>query len=153
MVSRRHIELTMASLIILTGAVFMVLALPIYSRAIGDAPGAGVFPFWVAGLLFGAGLGYLIAAARGIGREAFWAADGAKWRLSNTLGSMALYVLLMPVLGFAASTLLFLGYQFWRIGGYPILISLVSAAVLAFVVSFGFRGLLFVPLPRGPFGW
>jgi putative tricarboxylic transport membrane protein len=112
-----------------------------------DDPGPGLLPL-VLGLAVGA-LGFATA----LGRTWPAAAPILRGRAFAVASAVAAWALALPYLGFAVSTIAALFLNGRAIGTSPIARQLMFALVAGGGASLLFRGLLKLPLPRGPWGW
>jgi putative tricarboxylic transport membrane protein len=112
-----------------------------------DDPGPGVLPL-VLGLAVG-GLGVATALARG------WppAVPIERARALASVGAVVGWALALPYLGFALTTVAALIVLGRAIGPASVARLLMFALVAGGGASLLFRGLLKLPLPRGPWGW
>lgn len=127
---------------------FYSLAYP-YTSEIG--PGPGFFPLWLSGLLLVLGLFYLAAGLRGKdSAERMPDARGFR-KILFILGSMALYVLLLPLLGFVAASALFLFALLFRAYKPPVNAAVsVGTSVFLYLLFAVFLG---VKLPLNALGF
>jgi hypothetical protein len=83
------------------------------------------------------------------------AADGDGGAMSSlllTVGQLAAFALLVPVLGFAPTCFLFVAVQLRMLGGWTWWRSLGVAALIAISFHIAFIGFADMPLPKGYFG-
>jgi hypothetical protein len=80
------------------------------------------------------------------------AADGKGWFVWTGLSIVA-YVGLMPYLGFALATFLFIAANLRVIGEYRWGFSIVFSLVAAILCTYAFRVGLYIGLPKGFVGW
>ncbi|MQA02957.1 MAG: hypothetical protein GEV07_09615 [Streptosporangiales bacterium] len=122
------------------------------------APGPGLFPTVVGGLLVFFGLVLVVrwltvrlrsgAAERGTRPKR----DRAVWiNAGLVLASVVWYVLMSDVLGFALTMAVLLFVLSWRLGG-RLLVAAGTAVLVPAAIYLVFQRLLLVPLPTGPFG-
>ncbi len=112
-----------------------------------DDPGPGLLPL-VVGLAVAA-LGGATALARA------WP-PGAPLEGRRALavgGAVVAWALALPYLGFAVTTIVALFILGRSVGRAPVVRLLVFALLAGGAAGLLFRGLLKMPLPRGPWGW
>lgn len=135
--------------IIVTAALAVAGALG-FPAAGGAVPGPAMFPIAIAALWAGFGVVLLVSGWR---RVAVATEEPPAWRgMAGLFGLTAGYAVLMPWLGFIATSALFLtlavrflGYRHWWRAG-------AVALATSFVVFWLFAGLMKVPLPAGWLG-
>ena len=146
----------------LFGAALCLLALAILWQAarFPAMPGQSFGPALVPGVLAGGfllcGLGLVVSGLRARG-EGPLVAPGAwareKGRIVDAglvLGGLVALVALWDRLGFLIGGTLYTALLVYRFHGGGVARAVVVAAVACFVVDWGFRRLLLVPLPMGP---
>ena len=149
-------DLILAALVIM-GAVALATVSLTLPPIPGQAYGADVFPMAIAvGLLL---CGWILAARSvkgGVGQALTltWAREpGAPTRVLGTLGLVALYIWLSPLLGFVLASVLMLMGLFVLLRVQMVLAvpsAVISSLALYYVFAYGLR----VPLPRGLIeGW
>lgn len=118
--------------------------------------GAAFLPFWLGVLIAALSLTLVLQAGRRSWEvEApVWPADRPAWqRLAAMLALLAGYVTLLEPMGYGVTTFLFLVCSMMALqrGGWwhTVLICGVATGALAAL----FRGWLWAPLPRGPWGF
>lgn len=130
------------SLIVSVVFFFSSLQLP-YASEFG--PGPGFWPTWLSGLLIPLSLFYIYSAYQGKDAAESMPDKKSMKQMAFILGSMAAFVLLLPVLGFNISSILFL-FVFLRQGySWPksLAISIVVSLAIFFLFTEGFA----TPLP------
>lgn len=115
-------------------------------------PGAAIFPIAVGAILLLTGILLIFHARTVAPTETVDIPEGAnRFRVASLVGLFVAYAVLLPNIGFIASTFAFLLFASRTIGGA----SWVRCAVLAALVSIGafwiFSHELHVPLPRDAF--
>jgi putative tricarboxylic transport membrane protein len=112
-----------------------------------DDPGAGLLPL-VLGLAVAA-LGGATALARA------WppGAPLERRRALAVAGTVVAWALALPYLGFAVTTVAALFFLGRSVGRAPVARLAVFALLAGGGATLLFRGLLRMPLPRGPWGW
>lgn len=124
-----------------------------------DALGAGAFPMIVHGTLMALLLGAIVATMRRLPRAAYarFAADARAWAVSRRLvfflfASLGLYLAVMPMIGFAPATFVFL-VVLQGVLAPKTPRAMGTALVLALLFSYGlnwlFAEVFNVFLPRG----
>ena len=149
--SVRAVELGVAAVIFLFGALVAFDSWSLGARWGEDGPQAGYFPFYVGLLVCLSGAMILGAALRNraLASESFVARDELKMILV-VLVPTVVYVALIAWLGFYVASTLFIAYFMWRIGKYSwIKTVLVSIGVSVFFFLI-FEIWFAVPLPKGP---
>jgi hypothetical protein len=143
-----------AVLLLLFGVWFAAVALRNYTYWGAAGPGSGFFPFWL-------GLAMAILAALLLARAVREREAGPDWmprgrgavRFLGVLGASAAFVALMPWLGMALGTVLFLlgvlrfleGHAWLTAAGVALGMALVNWAVFSWWLS--------VPFPAGVLGF
>lgn len=149
--STRAVELAVAALIFLFGAVVMFDSWRIGARWAEDGPQGGYFPFYIGLFLCASSLVTFARAirARALAGESFVSVAQLKMVLAM-LAPTAAYVLLIAYLGiYSASTIYIAFFMFW-LGKYGWLKTAVVSIGVS-VVSFLLFDVWFsVPLPKGP---
>jgi putative tricarboxylic transport membrane protein len=112
-----------------------------------DDPGAGLLPL-VLGLAVAA-----LGGATALGRAWPPAAPLERGRALAVGGTVVAWALALPYLGFAVTTIAALFVLGRAIGRVPVARLLVFAVLAGGAAVLLFRGLLKMPLPRGPWGW
>lgn len=147
---RNIVGLSGSIFVFVIAAVFLLSSLELpFSSEIG--PGPGFWPLWLSGLLMLLALCYFYSVWKGKD-----SADEAPDRkslkeMAVILGSMSLYVLLLPIIGFNLSSILFLfvllrkGYNWYTSIG----ISAVTSILLFLLFTEGFA----TPLPVNIWGF
>jgi hypothetical protein len=147
----RTLELVVAALMFLLGAVVIYDSVRVGARWGEDGPQAGYFPFYIGLLIcvatavvFFRGLGDKAKAAKAfVTRGAF---RQVLWMLVPSI----LYVGLIKPLGIYVASTLFIGFFMRQLGRYPWL-KVAAVAIGVSVVSFLLFEVWFkVPLPKGP---
>jgi putative tricarboxylic transport membrane protein len=112
-----------------------------------DDPGAGLLPL-VLGLAVAA-----LGGATALGRAWPPEAPLERGRALAVGGTVVAWALALPYLGFAVTTIAALFLLGRAIGRVPVARLLVFAVLAGGAAVILFRGLLKMPLPRGPWGW
>ena len=147
---KNKVGLSGAIFAIIVSLVFLYSSLDLpYSSEIG--PGPGFWPLWLSGLLVPLSLAYFYSVLKGKDSAEKAPDKKAKMDMVFILGSMGLYVLLLPYLGFNLASVLFLfvflrqGYSWYKSLG----ISVLVAVSLFFLFTEGFA----TPLPVNIWGF
>ena len=146
-------DLAVAGLCLLAAAVAVAESVPRYFGRQGIGPGA--FPTWVAVLLAGCGLAVIFKAVRrrGLAPALDWPVGPARIRLLLAAGSMAVYLAVLPIVGFWLSSALLMVFHFRVLGGYSWRVAVPTALVSALLIAYVFGVLLYMPLPPGIVGF
>lgn len=145
-------DLVVAGLSLLAALVVAAEAVPRYFGRQGIGPGA--FPSWVALLLACCGLAMIGKAVRERGLAAWeaWPRGPALRRVLLATGSLLVYLVVLPGLGFWVTSSLLLLFHLRVLGQYSWPVALPVAFGAAFLIAYVFGVLLFLPLPRGVVG-
>lgn len=145
-----RVGLSGALFVLAIGAVFFGYSLQYpYESELG--PGSGMLPLWLSGILIVLSLAYLAAVLKGKDSSEKWPERKSQLEMLFILGSMALFVLLLPVIGFNLSCILFLfaflrrNYSWYKSLG----ISAFTSILLFLLFTEGFA----TPLPVNMFGF
>lgn len=146
-------DLVVAGLCLLAAVVTAAESVPRYFGRQGIGPGA--FPTWVALLLAGCGLAVVVNAVRrrGLAPALDWPVGPARIRLLLAAGSMAVYLAVLPIIGFWLSSALLILFHFRVLGGYSWRVAIPTAFFSALLIAYVFGELLFMPLPPGIVGF
>ena len=145
-------DLLVAGLCLLVALVVAAESLPRYAGRQGLGPGA--FPSWIA-LFLAVCSAIVIGKAlreRRLSPALAWPRGAGLRRILLAVGSMALYLLTLPWLGFTLPSVAFLLIQFRLLGSYSWRVSLPLAIGSALLVWYVFGALLLLPLPTGLVG-
>jgi putative tricarboxylic transport membrane protein len=150
-VSRRVVDIVVAVLFMITGAVVIGDSLRVGAEWQADGPQAGYFPFWVGSIMFVSSAATALMAlltktpdnANFVGRDQLWS-------VLKVLIPAAIYVALIPFLGLYVASAVFIAFFMAWIGKYsPLIIAPVAIAVPLFLFVL-FEIWFLVPLPKGP---
>ena len=148
--NRNIVGLSGGFFVLIVSIVFFYSSLELpYSSDLG--PGAGFWPLWLSGLLIPLSLSYLYSVYKGKDSAEKAPDKKAQKEMVHILGSMGLYVALLPIIGFNLSSILFLfvflrkGYSWYMSLG----ISIVTSVLLFFLFTEGFA----TPLPVNIWGF
>lgn len=143
-----------AVLLLLFGVWFAAVALQNYTYWNATGPGSGFFPFWLGLVMAALAALLLVRAVRETEPGPAWMPRGrGAVRFLGILGGSVVFVVLMPWLGMAATTVLFLVGILRALEGHswP---AAVSIAVATAVVNWAvFTWWLRVPFPPGVLGF
>ncbi|WP_338824706.1 hypothetical protein MHOCP_03050 [Moorella humiferrea] len=136
---------------IFAGIIFIQsLSLDYYSEV---GPGPGMLPLWLSGALL---LLYFLYIIRCVKKEYITFGDilpngGAARKIILILASLALYILVIPYIGFilAGTMLLFILFT----GTYKWYYNLLISVAISIVLFWIFGSLLDVPLPKNSWGF
>ena len=148
--SHRGVEIGVAAVIALIGAVAIFGSLKVGVGWGSDGPQAGFFPFYC-------GLAVLISCAVNIAiilRDTDEDARFANWRQLRQVLSVVIpttvYVFIIPVLGiYLSSAILIVGFMMW-LGKYPLHVATAIGIGMPIVTFAMFEIWFLVPLPKGP---
>lgn len=131
-------------------AVFFISSLDLpYSSELG--PGPGFWPLWLSGLLLILSLCYIYSVWKGKDSAEEAPDRKAQKEMVIILGSMSLYVVLLPILGFNLSSMLFLFVLLRK--GYNWYVSLGISAVASVLLFLLFTEGFATPLPVNIWGF
>jgi len=147
--SVRTLELIVAVLFFLVGAVVIYDSFRLGNKWAEDGPQAGYFPFYIGLILCLSAAATFIKALRRGSRESFVTVPQIKLVLSVLIPT-AIYTAAIGWLGIYVASLLFIALFMWRLGRYGFWrIVPVSAGVTVFFFLL-FEIWFKVPLPKGP---
>ena len=132
------------------GIVFFAYSLQYpYESELG--PGPGMLPLWLSGILVVLSLAYLASVLKGKDSSEKWPQKKSQLEMVFILGSMALFVVLLPIIGFNLSCILFLFVFLRRNYRWYASLGISTAASLSLFLLFtkGFA----TPLPVNMFGF
>lgn len=145
-----RVGLSGALFVLAIGVIFFGYSLQYpYESELG--PGSGMMPLWLSGLLIILSLAYLAAVFKGKDSSEKWPEWKSQLEMLFILGSMSLFVLLLPVIGFNLSCILFLfaflrrNYSWYK----SLAISAFASVFLFLLFTEGFA----TPLPVNMFGF
>jgi len=149
--SVKAVEIGVAAVIFLFGALVVFDSYRIGAKWGDDGPQAGYFPFYVGLLVCLAGTVILVRAFRdsALAGESFVSRDELK-KILTVLVPTVVYVAVIAPLGFYLASTLYIAYFMWHLGKYswikiaPVSIGVSVAFFLIFEIWFS------VPLPKGP---
>ncbi|MBO8162100.1 MAG: tripartite tricarboxylate transporter TctB family protein [Brevibacillus sp.] len=130
---------------------FLLLSLE-FSYTGPAGPGPGFMPIWISGIMLVLSLFYILESARDKDGTGELMPRGAALKsVFFVLVCLVLYLILMPILGFIAASVLFLFTLFVR--HYKWHTSIGVAVVVTFLLFWLFGSVLNVDLPESTFGW
>src|SRR5712692_836845 len=149
--SVRAVEIGVAVVIFLFGALVVFDSYRLGARWGDDGPQAGYFPFYVGLLICASGAAILVRALRNpaFAAESFVSREELK-KILTVLVPTVVYVSVIGYLGFYVASTLYIAYFMWHLGKYswikiaPVSIGVSVAFFLIFEIWFS------VPLPKGP---
>jgi putative tricarboxylic transport membrane protein len=149
--STRTLELVVAGLLFLLGAVVVFDSLRLGARWAEDGPQAGYFPFYV-GLLICFSTGVVMYRAFGDKAKALktFVTRGAFRQVLWMLVPSIAYVALIKPLGIYVASTLFIGFFMRRLGRYPWLMTAAVAVGVSVLFFLLFEVWFKLPLPKGP---
>jgi putative tricarboxylic transport membrane protein len=149
--STRTLELVVAALLFLLGAVVVFDSLRLGARWAEDGPQAGYFPFYV-GLLICFSTGVVMYRAFGDKAKALktFVTRGAFRQVLWMLVPSIAYVALIKPLGIYVASTLFIGFFMRRLGRYPWLMTAAVAVGVSVLFFLLFEVWFKLPLPKGP---
>jgi hypothetical protein len=149
--SVRAVEIGVAVVIFLLGAVVVFDSYRLGAQWGGDGPQAGYFPFYVGLLICASGAAILVRALRNPAfvAQSFVSREELK-KILTVLVPTVVYVALIASLGFYLASTLYIAYFMWHLGKYP-WIKIAPVAIGVSVAFFLIFEIWFsVPLPKGP---
>jgi hypothetical protein len=148
----RWVELVVALLIVLGGAIVIIDSLRVGISWAEDGPRAGYFPFFIGCILVIAGLWIAVRnvlAWRQLDGEIFAKRDELKPVLAMLLPTIA-YVILIGVLGiYVASAIYIAAFMLWQ-GKFNLLLTLGISIGVPVALFLLFEVWFLVALPKGP---
>lgn len=136
--------------VLVVGLVFFIYSLQYpYESELG--PGPGMMPVWLSGILIILGFAYLYSVLKGKDSAEKWPEKKARMEMGLILGNMALFVALLPLIGFNLSGTIFL-FVFLR-RAYPWYKSLAISAGASIFLFLLFTEGFASPLPVNMFGF
>lgn len=141
----------------ISAGIVMVFAIGIYAtsrtfpQGPSDAPGAGLYPAFIAGCLFVLGAVQILQSVvlEPTEREGPSLSPTALKRLVPPLVGLVAYILILPVTGFLVGTIVFVA-GFMRYSGVTAYWKSVPLAFgVSVILQYVFGGFLHVPLPEG----
>jgi len=150
--STRWVELVVALLVVLGGAIVIIDSLRVGISWAEDGPRAGYFPFFIGCILVGAGLWIAvrtIVAWRELAGKIFAKRDELKPVLAMLLPTIA-YVALISLIGiYVASALYIAGFMLWQ-GKFKLPLTLAISVGVPVALFLLFEVWFLVALPKGP---
>jgi putative tricarboxylic transport membrane protein len=143
-----------AVILLLFGALFAAVALRNYTYWGATGPGSGFFPFWLGLAMAALAALLLVRAVRAADPGPAWAPRGRGLaRFLSVLGGVVAFVVLMPWLGMALTTVLFLIGILRLLEGHA-WTTAIGVAVATAVANWAiFTWWLRVPFPTGVLGF
>ncbi len=120
-------------------------------------PGAGVFPLLASALLMVLSISIIISShmkrhERNIPKGSFFPAKETPRRIMYGFASLLAFRYLLPLIGFAPTTFLFIFFLGRFLAHYSLRANIMFSVLTAFVSYYLFQVWLKIPLPRGLFG-
>ena len=149
--STRTLELTVAALLFIFGAIVIYDSVRLGARWADDGPQAGYFPFYI-GLLIC--LATAVVFIRALGDKATAAkafvGRGALRQVMWMLVPSIIYVILIRPIGIYVASTLFVGYFMRWLGRYPWVTTVAVAVGVSAAFFLLFEVWFKLPLPKGP---
>lgn len=148
----KNLEVYISLFFILFGAVIFSQASSM--KYYGEyGPGPGLLPMWISGIMMALAVINLVSAFK---RDNTHFSDllpkgTSLINLLSSIGSFALFIIIVPYAGFVLSSLSMLFILFSR--GYSWKKSIVLSALVTGIVFIIFSAVLSIPLPVNEFGW
>jgi putative tricarboxylic transport membrane protein len=147
----------------ISGALLFLFGLIIFLKSLDyplgslRLPGAGVFPLLASALLMALSISIIISShmkrhERSIPQTTFFPAKETPARIMYGFVSLLAFRYLLPLIGFAPSTFLFIFFLGRFLAHYNLRVNFVFSVLTAFVSYYLFQVWLKIPLPRGVFG-
>lgn len=149
--SVKAVEIGVAALVFLFGAVIVFDSIRIGARWGEDGPQPGYFPFYVGLSICVASVTILVRALRdpALAAKSFVSRESLK-KILTVLVPTVVYVALIKYLGFYVASTLYIAYFMWALGRYPWIKIVPVAAGVSVVFFLIFEVWFLVPLPKGP---
>lgn len=149
--SVKAVEIGVAALVFLFGAVVVFDSIRIGARWGEDGPQPGYFPFYVGLSICVASVTILVRALRdpALAAKSFVSRESLK-KILTVLVPTVVYVALIKYLGFYVASTLYIAYFMWALGRYPWIKIVPVAAGVSVVFFLIFEVWFLVPLPKGP---
>jgi len=147
----RTLEIVVAGLLFLLGALVIVDSIRLGARWADDGPQAGYFPFYI-GLLICVSTAIVIFRAVGDKAKAAktFVTRGAFRQVLWMLVPSIVYVALIKPVGLYVASTLFIAFFMRRLGRYPWVTTVAVAAGVSLVFFLLFEVWFKLPLPKGP---
>ena len=148
----------MKHLDLISGVVLLVVGTAVFLKSLSypigtfRTPGAGLFPLIASILLLGLSAiltlqAFLSKGGKEVAQTPFFPEKGAPRRILLGFAGLVGYRYLLPVIGFAPSTGLFILFLIKFLGGYGWKTSIFYALVMALVAYYLFQVWLKIPMP------
>jgi len=147
----RTLELVVAALLFVFGAVVIADSIRLGARWADDGPQAGYFPFYI-GLLICVPAAVVFVRALGDKAKAAktFVGRGALKRVMWMLVPSIVYVVLIKLIGIYVASTVFIAFFMRRLGRYPWVTTVAVAAGVSVVFFLLFEVWFRLPLPKGP---
>jgi hypothetical protein len=151
-----NLEKMSGALLFLFGLIIFLKSLDYPLGSLG-LPGAGVFPLLASALLMALSISIIISShmkrhERMIPKPTFFPAKETPKRIMFGFVSLLAFRYLLPLIGFAPSTFLFIFFLGKVLARYSLGVNVVFSVLTAFVSYYLFQVWLKIPLPKGLFG-
>ena len=149
--SVKAVEIGVAAVVFLFGAVVVFDSIRIGARWGEDGPQAGYFPFYVGLLICVSSAAIFVRALRDrtLAAESFVSSEALK-KILTVLVPTVVYVALIKYLGFYVASTVYIAYFMWALGKYPWIKIVPVAAGVSVAFFLVFETWFQVPLPKGP---
>jgi hypothetical protein len=149
--SVRAVELGVAAIVLLFGAVVVFDSYRLGASWGDDGPQAGYFPFYVGMLICLSSAAVLVRALRdsALAAESFVSREELTMILT-VLVPTVVYVALIAFLGFYLASTVYIAYFMWHLGKYSWIKIVPVAAGVSVAFFLTFEIWFQVPLPKGP---
>ncbi len=148
--SHRSVELTVAALMIVFGAVVVFGSLQVGVGWGVEGPRAGFFPFYIGLIITAASVFNVVQALPGSSRGRVFASWAQLRQVLSVVIPTGIYVFVIPVVGIYLSSMVLIGLFMRWLGRYSWPLVLAIAIGVPLVFYFMFERWFLVPLPKGP---
>jgi hypothetical protein len=151
----RREDLIVAVLCLVAAAVVLFQSVPHYFDSKGSL-GAGAYPCYIAILLALCGVSIVIQWYRGIRKtdaSAFFPRGKGGMLLAGTAGALVAHRIASIYIGFGLASLLLMIFLMRLLGDHRWWVTLLFSFLFVGVISYIFRELLYMDLPRGFWGY
>jgi len=144
------VDLVVAALLFLMGAVVVVEARRLGAGWTSDGPGSGYFPFYIGLVICISALGIMVQSRRAVSRDDGVFVDREQMgRVLQILLPAMVYVLVVWVLGLYVASAIYIALFMILLGKYPVIKSVVLALVFNALFLVLFEAWFKVPLYKG----
>lgn len=150
-VSYWTMEVVVAIILLLLGALVMFDAARIGARWSDDGPQAGYFPFYVGLILCAVSIVTLVGSLRRTVLQGHsFVSTGQLQLIMKLLLPFAVYIAVLKLLGIYVASAIFIAYFMLRLGDFPRWLTAIVPAGTVAVLFLLFERWFKVPLPKGP---